>query len=78
MPKGNVGISGPKPFYRVRLPKNNEEAHTDKQRSLLSLVAIKDQVLQELDERGSTDCEWMAVSEQIGLSGAGSVRSVLG
>ena len=31
--------------------------HTDEKRSLLSLVAIKDQVLLELDERRSTDRE---------------------
>ncbi len=57
MPKGQIGISGPGPFFRVRLPNNNEEDHTDEQRSLLTLVAIKDQVLQELDERRPTDCE---------------------
>ena len=63
MPKGRIGISGPEPFYRVRLPKNNEEAHTNEQRSLLSLVAIKDQVLLELDERRSTDSEPVDVEE---------------
>ena len=57
MPKGRIGISGSGPFYRVRLPNNNEEAHTDEQRSPLSLVAIKDQVLLELEERRSTDCD---------------------
>ena len=73
MLKGKVGISGPGPFYRVRLPKNNEEPHTDEQRSLLSLVAIKDQVLLELDERRSTECEsidkeelWDAIIDAVG------------
>ncbi len=45
LPKGWIGIPGPGPFYRVRLPKNNKGAHTDERRSLLSLVAIKDQLL---------------------------------
>ena len=73
MPKGKVGVSGPGPFYRIRLPRNNEEAHTDEQRSLLSLVAIKDQVLLELDERRSTECEaidkeelWDAIIDAVG------------
>ena len=73
MPKGRIGISGPEPFYRVRLPKNNEEADTDEQRSLLSLVAIKNQVLLELDKRRSTDSEpvdvevlWDAIIDAVG------------
>ena len=73
MPKGRIGISGPGPFYRVRLQNNNEEAHTDEQRSLLSLVAIKDQVLLELEECRSTDCEpvdeeelWDAIIDAVG------------
>ena len=73
MPKGRIGISGPGPFYRVRLPNNNEEANTDEQRSLLSLVAIKGQVLLELDERRSTDREsidkeelWDAIIDAMG------------
>lgn len=73
MPKGRIGISGPGPFYRVRLPNNNEEANTDEQRSLPSFVAIKDQVLLELDERRSTDREsidkeelWDAIIDAMG------------
>jgi len=52
---------------------NNEEANTDEQRSLLSLVAIKGQVLLELDERRSTDREsidkeelWDAIIDAMG------------
>ncbi len=73
MPKGRIGISGPGPFYRVRLPKYGKEPKTDEQRKLLAVAAIKDDVLGELEGRlaqdkngDSLEYYWEAILHAVG------------
>ena len=73
MPKGRIGISGPGPFYRVRLPKDGQEPKTDEQRKLAAVAAIKDEVLAELkgrlpqDKSGdSLEDYWEAILHALG------------
>jgi hypothetical protein len=63
LPKGRIGISGPGPFYRVRLPKDGHEPKTEEQRKLASVAAIKDEVLAVLEKRLPQDGDHVVLDD---------------
>jgi len=54
MPKGRMGISGSGPFRSVQLPKHGKRPRTQYEKQLQALDAIKNELLDELEERRSS------------------------
>ena len=67
-----MGISGSGPFWRVKFPEEGQEPKSDEERKLLSLAAIKPEIMDELSERrGSqndeeTEGAWDAIIYAVG------------